>query len=65
MRYSHINELMLDPIFPLRECVENRDKIVIENVSKNTNNSKELTYTEIVSIEDTTMKKNDEIILFN
>jgi hypothetical protein len=37
MGYKHVNELLLDPTFPLKERVENRDKIVIENVSKISN----------------------------
>jgi hypothetical protein len=49
MRYKHINELMLDPKFPLKEHVENRNNIVIENVEKNISDNGNKTYAKIVS----------------
>ena len=37
MGYKHINDLLLDPTFPLKEHVEIRDGIMIENVGANEN----------------------------
>ena len=49
MRYIHINDLLLDPTFPLKERVENRNNIVIENTETNIKNNGKKTYAEIVS----------------
>ena len=48
MGYIHINDLLLDPTFPLKERVENRDKIVIENMGVNNMSSEKMTYAQIV-----------------
>ncbi len=49
MGYRHINELLLDPTFPLKERVENRDRIVIENVSTTNVKNTNPTYAEVVT----------------
>jgi hypothetical protein len=65
MGYKHVNELLLDPTFPLKERVENRDKIVIENVRKNNNTITNPTYAEIVTLNNKKVNFNDKMKIQN
>lgn len=48
MGYKHINDLLLDPTFPLKERVEIRDGIMIQNVGANENKNDKFTYAYVV-----------------
>ena len=67
MGYKNINDLLLDPTFPLKERVENRDGIIFENVWADKNHNAKVTYTDLVQrnsmMPDTPMKSTVKFVV--